>query len=75
MYTRVNYFNLGHRARVPAKQKNSPSGECAGGRNRTRTCDPIDVNDVLYQLSHATLSFLTHEIEYHICVESVKIYS
>ena len=25
------------------------------GRNRTRTCDPIDVNDVLYQLSHATL--------------------
>ena len=28
-----------------------------GGRNRTRTCDPIDVNDVLYQLSHATKSF------------------
>ena len=27
-----------------------------GGRNRTRTCDPIDVNDVLYQLSHATLT-------------------
>ena len=27
-----------------------------GGRNRTRTCDPIDVNDVLYQLSHATMS-------------------
>ena len=26
-----------------------------GGRNRTRTCDPIDVNDVLYQLSHATI--------------------
>ena len=26
-----------------------------GGRNRTRTCDPIDVNDVLYRLSHATL--------------------
>ena len=25
------------------------------GRNRTRTCDPIDVNDVLYQLSHATI--------------------
>ncbi len=22
-----------------------------GGRNRTRTCDPIDVNDVLCQLS------------------------
>ena len=30
-------------------------GSC-GGRNRTRTCDPIDVNDVLYQLSHATMS-------------------
>ena len=29
-----------------------------GGRNRTRTCDPIDVNDVLYQLSHATIQFL-----------------
>ena len=28
----------------------------SGGRNRTRTCDPIDVNDVLYQLSHATMS-------------------
>ena len=28
---------------------------CFGGRNRTRTCDPIDVNDVLYQLSHATM--------------------
>ena len=27
-----------------------------GGRNRTRTCDPIDVNDVLYQLSHATIA-------------------
>ena len=26
-----------------------------GGRDRTRTCDPIDVNDVLYQLSHATI--------------------
>ena len=26
-----------------------------GGRNRTRTCDPIDVNDVLYQLSHGTM--------------------
>ena len=28
-----------------------------GGRNRTRTCDPIDVNDVLYQLSHATMLY------------------
>ena len=24
------------------------SAEDSGGRNRTRTCDPIDVNDVLY---------------------------
>ena len=31
------------------------SAEDSGGRNRTRTCDPIDVNDVLYQLSHATI--------------------
>lgn len=31
-----------------------------GGRNRTRTCDPIDVNDVLYQLSHATLYLINH---------------
>ena len=33
----------------------SISESFGGGRNRTRTCDPIDVNDVLYQLSHATL--------------------
>ena len=26
-----------------------------GGRNETRACDPIAVNDALYQLSHATL--------------------
>ena len=31
-----------------------------GGRNRTRTCDPIDVNDVLYQLSHATMMLWCH---------------
>ena len=30
------------------------SGLFVGGANRTRTCDPIDVNDVLYQLSHGT---------------------
>ncbi len=29
-----------------------------GGRNRTRTCDPIDVNDVLYQLSQQTMKSL-----------------
>ncbi len=36
--------------------RNEPnlSVRLSGGRNRTRTCDPIDVNDVLYQLSHAT---------------------
>ena len=43
------------------KRKNpdivSISGFFGGGRNRTRTCDPIDVNDVLYQLSHATIFF------------------
>ena len=33
-----------------------------GGRNRTRTCDPIDVNDVLYQLSHATIMELGEPI-------------
>ena len=26
----------------------SKAGTYYGGRNRTRTCDPIDVNDVLY---------------------------
>ena len=31
------------------------------GRNRTRTCDPIDVNDVLYQLSHATFFVLNDQ--------------
>ena len=25
-----------------------------GGRNRTRTCDPIDVNDVLCQVAYQT---------------------
>ena len=28
-----------------------------GGDSWTRTNDPIDVNDVLYRLSHATLPF------------------
>ena len=35
--------------------ENEVFSRVCGGRNRTRTCDPIDVNDVLYQLSHATL--------------------
>ena len=30
------------------KRAISESAEDCGGRNRTRTCDPIDVNDVLY---------------------------
>ena len=38
-----------HRKKLPIK-----GSFLCGGRNRTRTCDPIDVNDVLYQLSHAT---------------------
>jgi len=29
------------------KKKAALSGGSSGGRNRTRTCDPIDVNDVL----------------------------
>ena len=49
----------GEEGTCPRDRKNleslMPSRFC-GGRNRTRTCDPIDVNDVLYQLSHATLS-------------------
>ena len=36
------------------KEKARSYERACGGRNRTRTCDPIDVNDVLYQLSHAT---------------------
>ena len=50
--------NRGERPQIllqKAKRNPRPllTGE-TGGRNRTRTCDPIDVNDVLYQLSHAT---------------------
>jgi len=30
------------------KKKAALSGGSSGGRNRTRTCDPIDVNDVLW---------------------------
>ena len=30
------------------------------GDSWTRTNDPIDVNDVLYRLSHATMSFSEH---------------
>lgn len=37
------------------------SAEDSGGRNRTRTCDPIDVNDVLYQLSQQTKSLGTRD--------------
>jgi hypothetical protein len=28
------------------------TGEVAGAANRTRTCDPVITNDVLYQLSY-----------------------
>lgn len=45
------------------------SAEDSGGRNRTRTCDPIDVNDVLYQLSQQTTCtrrfIRRQEIVYH----------
>ena len=48
-------------------QKSFPHREAFyGGRNRTRTCDPIDVNDVLYQLSHATMPSLDDENDYSI---------
>ena len=35
-------------------------GLALGGDSWTRTNDPIDVNDVLYRLSHATMSFSEH---------------
>ena len=41
--------------RVPKMKKPLINQGFQSGRNRTRTCDPIDVNDVLYQLSHATI--------------------
>ena len=45
-----------------------------GGRNRTRTCDPIDVNDVLYQLSHATMrDFYEVTSRYSPCGRIVKL--
>ena len=44
------------------------------GRNRTRTCDPIDVNDVLYQLSHATMrDFYEVTSRYSPCGRIVKL--
>ena len=46
---RLGYLSL-EKMKKPLKIKGF-----RGGRNRTRTCDPIDVNDVLYQLSHATI--------------------
>ena len=46
---RLGYLPL-EKMKEPLIYKGSRSG-----RNRTRTCDPIDVNDVLYQLSHATI--------------------
>ena len=45
----------GVHARHKKALENIVFSRACGGRNRTRTCDPIDVNDVLYQLSHATL--------------------
>ena len=37
-------------------QKNQPVSDWLSGASRTRTYDPIDVNDVLYRLSHGTIS-------------------
>ena len=45
-----------HLSGMPEKEKPPMKGGCIfGGANRTRTYDPIDVNDVLYQLSHGTM--------------------
>ena len=61
----TGYPNRSHRRRAPRGSK--PRGEViknealdlqgllGGGDSWTRTNDPIDVNDVLYRLSHATL--------------------
>ena len=58
-----NRANMALQARISHdfkfyKEKSVSFETDSGGRNRTRTCDPIDVNDVLYQLSHATISFI-----------------
>ena len=44
-------------AREECKRKEKPdfSSFSCGGDSWTRTNDPIDVNDVLYRLSHATM--------------------
>ena len=61
----TGYPNRSHRRRAPRGSK--PRGEViknealdlqgllGGGDSWTRTNDPIDVNDVLYRLSHATM--------------------
>ena len=56
MYKKAVGVRLGY---SPLEKKKKPLKikGFSSGRNRTRTCDPIDVNDVLYQLSHATLQF------------------
>ena len=42
------------RGRAKKKQALDLQGLASGGDSWTRTNDPIDVNDVLYRLSHAT---------------------
>ena len=42
------------RARVKRKRSLISQASLGGGDSWTRTNDPIDVNDVLYRLSHAT---------------------
>ena len=51
--------NVYPRARVKRKRSLISQASLGGGDSWTRTNDPIDVNDVLYRLSHAT----THRFE------------
>ena len=43
-----------HGGRVRKNLANISACQARGGRNRTRTCDPIDVNDVLYHIGRST---------------------
>ena len=57
------YLTTPNRAK-PDKRKGLPYGrvsETSGGAYWTRTSDPIDVNDVLYQLSQQTKSLGTKD--------------
>ena len=47
-------INRARANRAKKKQALDLQGLASGGDSWTRTNDPIDVNDVLYRLSHAT---------------------